>query len=143
MATTLKLLLPVLLATLGALGVKYEGHFDGYSATFDRDVLRDIVTTRIRCDTPDYTFQAILAIQNESFHYYFVTNGAKEMALAREELEKHCGLILHERAFHDMFFFNDFMVTNLDDATDVVVKLSGHLNLSGLQEESGLGNFPI
>ncbi|KAF4737523.1 hypothetical protein FOZ62_003931, partial [Perkinsus olseni] len=112
------------------LGLKYGHDFDeGYRVTFDHDEASRVVVAEIGCDASYkhyYTFRATLRLDGGNggkgcFRYYYVTDeGVKLLKLAKEEVKKRCDATLPEGAFTDMYFFDEFMITNLDDGAHIV-----------------------
>ncbi|KAF4683564.1 hypothetical protein FOZ60_008922 [Perkinsus olseni] len=132
MPIILTLMLVVLAAPWGALGTKYGIDFDdeGYRVAFDHDETSRVVEARMTCDVPYpyyYSYHVTLNVDGGDgwegcSRYYYVTNdGVKLLQQAREELKKNCDLTLPEGAFTDMYFFDEFMIINLDDVTNIVV----------------------
>ncbi|KAF4687341.1 hypothetical protein FOZ60_004039 [Perkinsus olseni] len=133
MATIPRLLLPLLLAIVGTLGLQYKADFGGYKVTFDYEPSRYTLPTTIRCDTGRYSHRATLDIPYYFPHYYKVKNH-EVMAGVRKHLEEHCGLILHEAIFSEVYVFDDFMVTNLDDTTYAIAKRSRNVDLDVVRD---------
>ncbi|KAF4687340.1 hypothetical protein FOZ60_004029 [Perkinsus olseni] len=109
MATILRLLLPLLLAIVGALDV------------------------RIRCAGGRQSYHGTLDIQRVFDHYFFVSN-PEVMAGARKILKNSCGLNVHEELFLEVYVFDDFMVTNLDDTTYAIAKRSRNVDLDVVRD---------
>ncbi|KAF4683562.1 hypothetical protein FOZ63_006139 [Perkinsus olseni] len=80
-----------------------------------------------KCDVPHkhyLTFHITLRLDGGKgcSRYYYITNdGMKELKLAIKEVNKRCDVTLPEGAFTDMYFFDEFMITNFDDGAHIVV----------------------
>ncbi|KAF4649877.1 hypothetical protein FOZ61_000874 [Perkinsus olseni] len=134
MPIVVTLLFVVLLVSLGALGTKYSHYFeDGYGVTFEHDGTSHVVEARIRCyvqHKSPYTYQVSLPVEGGdgedgcSRYYYLTDEGVKRLENAKEHVKEVCDLTLPEKAFHEMFFFTDFMVTNLGYSTSILMERS-------------------